>query len=51
MKEKKFKKLKEYLEKNLAKNFVRKLILSIKYAVFFTPKKIIIIDYMSIIIR
>ena len=39
IKKEKFKKLKEYLKKNLAKNFVKKLILSIKHVVFFILKK------------
>ena len=39
MKKKKLKKLKKYLEENLAKGFVKKSILSIKYVVFFAPKK------------
>ena len=39
IKEEKFKKLKEYLKKNLAKDFVKESILSIKYAVFFILKK------------
>ena len=39
IKKEKFKKLKKYLKKNLAKNFVRKLILPIKHAVFFALKK------------
>ena len=47
IKEEKPKKIKEYLKKNLAKNFVRKSTLLIKYVVFFASKKIIIIDYIS----
>ena len=39
IKEEKLKKLKKYLEENLAKNFVKKSILSIEYAVFFVLKK------------
>ena len=39
MKEKKFKKLKEYLEKNLVKNFIRKSTSPVKHAVFFILKK------------
>ena len=39
IKKEKFKKLKKYLKKNLAKGFVRKLILSIKHVVFFILKK------------
>ena len=51
MKKEKFKKLKEYLKKNLVKGFVRKSILSIKYAVFFILKKTVIINCMSIIAK
>ena len=48
---KKFKKLKKYLKKNLAKGFVKKLILLIKHVVFFALKKIVIINYISIITK
>ena len=51
IKEKKFKKLKEYLEENLAKDFIRKLILLIKHVMFFVLKKTIVINYMLIIIK
>ena len=39
MGEKKFKKLKKYLEKNLAKSFIRESILPIKHVIFFVLKK------------
>ena len=51
IKEKKFKKLKKYLEKNLAKNFVRESILSIKHVIFFILKKTVVIDYILIIAK
>ena len=39
MEEERFKKLREYLEKNLVKSFVRESTLLIKHAVFFVLKK------------
>ena len=39
MGEEKFKKLKKYLKKNLAKGFIKKSTLPIKYVVFFILKK------------
>ena len=39
MEKKKFKKLKKYLEKNLAKGFIKKSTLLIKHVVFFVLKK------------
>ena len=39
MKKEKFKKLKKYLEKNLAKGFIRESTLPVKHAVFFVLKK------------
>ena len=51
IKKEKFKKLKKYLEKNLAKNFVKKSILLIKHVIFFASKKTAVIDYISIIAK
>ena len=51
IKEKKFKKLKEYLKENLAKNFVKKSTLPIKYVMFFVLKKTAVINCILIIIK
>ena len=51
IKEEKFKKLKKYLKKNLAKNFIRESTLLIKYVVFFVLKKTAVINCVSIIAK